>query len=139
MKEIGAQLLVRTVQGLAEDTLKEQPQASFDVSALRHAPKIFTETCAIDWNKGVQDVHNLIRGLSPYPGAVTKLNGKILKIYKSQKEVRPVEQKPGEVLSDNKNYLKFTCADGYITVLDMQLEGKKRMAVEDFLRGNKIN
>jgi methionyl-tRNA formyltransferase len=76
--------------------------------------------------------------LSPFPGALTKLNGKILKIYRSEKEETVTNHQPGEVLTDNKSYLKFACSNGYILVKEMQAEGKKRMLVEEYLRGNKV-
>jgi methionyl-tRNA formyltransferase len=134
MKEIGAQVLVKTVRGLAEGTLKETPQSG-NPSTLKHAPKIFTETSKIDWTKTTAEIHNLIRGLSPFPGAFTLFDNKTLKIYKSEKElVKPLSQ-PGEWETDKKTFLKFACSDGYIRVLDIQAEGKKRMAIEDFLRG----
>lgn len=136
MKEIGAALLVKTVKGLADNSLKEVPQI-FD-AALKHAPKLFTDTCKIDFNKGTEEVHNLIRGLSPFPGAFTSLNGKTLKIYKSEKEINSSADEPGSFKTDNKTFLKFACADGYILVKELQLEGKKRMSVEDFLRGYKF-
>jgi methionyl-tRNA formyltransferase len=88
MKVAGAELLVKTVQGLADGTLKEIPQS--DVNDVPHAPKIFTETCQINWNKTVEEIHNLIRGLSPYPGAFTTLHGKTLKIYRVCLLQRPV-------------------------------------------------
>jgi methionyl-tRNA formyltransferase len=139
MKIIGAALLVETVKGLAAGTLAEQPQANLQPANIKHAPKIDTATCKINWDKPVDEVHNLIRGLSPYPGAFTSLNDKMLKIYRSRKEyVKPLQQ-AGEVLSDNKTFLKFACPNGYIHVKELQLEGKKRMNIEDFLRGNKIN
>ena len=133
MKEIGAQLLVKTVKGLADETIKEAPQ-KFD-AALKHAPKIFTDTCKIDFNKTIEKVHNLIRGLSPFPGAFTFLNGKTLKIYKSEKEISHAPAEPGSFKTDGKSFLKFACADGYVNVKELQLEGKKKMNVEDFLRG----
>jgi methionyl-tRNA formyltransferase len=105
---------------------------------LKHAPKIFTETCQIDWNMGVNSIHNLIRGLSPFPGALTVLDGKILKVYRSKKETTAQNDSPGKVVSDGKTFLKFACTNGYIHILDMQLEGKKRMLVEDFLRGYRL-
>jgi methionyl-tRNA formyltransferase len=137
MKVIGAQLLVKTVHGIAEGNLSEQPQSSVN-SELKHAPKIFTETCIIDWKKTTTEVHNLIRGLSPFPGAITKLNDKILKIYKSEKEAAPVNHQPGDIVTDNKTSLRFACVDGYISVIEMQAEGKKRMRVDEYLRGNRI-
>ena len=89
MKEVGAELLVKTVRGLAEGLLKETPQSAIGNASylhIKHAPKIFTDTCKIDWHKPVDEVHNLVRGLSPYPGAFTFLHNKMLKIYRSEKE-----------------------------------------------------
>lgn len=140
MKEVGAQLLVETIKSIANGTIAEQPQhiIATPESELRHAPKIFTETCTIDWTKTCADIHNLIRGLSPYPGAITQLNGKILKIYRSKKEEVKHNAPPGTIETDHKSFLKFACSDGYIHAIEIQPEGKKRMAVEDFLRGNKV-
>lgn len=150
MKEIGAQVLVKTVKGLAEGTLKEVSQenvqysmlnaqfsneATTHLSPIKHAPKIFTETCKIDFTKTVEEVHNLIRGLSPFPGAFTELNGKMLKIYRSEKETTLVRITAGFHETDGKTFLKFACSDGYIHVKELQLEGKKKMNVEDFIRG----
>ena len=143
MKDIGAQLLVKTVKGLVEGTLKETPQsplASSDGSEteLKHAPKIFAETCRIDFSKSVDEVHNLVRGLSPFPGAFTYLDGKMIKILKGKKEITDPKPPQGQIESDNKTFLKFPCADGYIHVLEIQLEGKRRMKIEEFLRGYKF-
>lgn len=138
MKEVGAQLLVKTVKGLADGSLIEKPQQSFLESVsftLNHAPKIFTETCKIDFSKSVNEVHNLIRGLSPYPGAFTQLQGKTLKIFRSEKEESNQKLVRGEFATDKKTYLKFACSDGYIQVRELQLEGKKKMTTEEFLRG----
>ncbi len=135
MKEVGAQLLVTTVKGLAEGSLQEVPQVSFATAELKHAPKIFTETCTINWNSSCNHIHNLIRGLSPFPGALSRLQEKVLKIYKSKKEITNPSIAPGEWTTDSKTYLKFACTDGYVHVTELQLEGKKRMLVEDFLRG----
>ena len=138
MKEIGAQLLVKTVKGLADKTLKETPQRSTlnsQLSTLKHAPKIFTETCKIDFTKTVNEVHNLIRGLSPFPGAFTFFDGKVLKIFKAdiirQDDIKPL----GVYQTDEKTFLHFTCYNGLIQVKELQLEGKKKMTVEEFLRG----
>ncbi len=138
MKEIGAQLLVKTIKGLAEGTLKETPQSkagNASPSPLKHASKIFTETCRIDFSRTTEEVHNLIRGLSPFPGAFTSLNGKTLKIFRTEKQSWPVKPVPGSYDTDKKTYLKFACSDGYVLVKELQLEGKKKMGVEDFLRG----
>lgn len=141
MKMLGAELLVKTVKLLAQGVIQEQEQDSLadrQNTELKHAPKIFTQTCKIDWNRPVAEVYNLIRGLSPYPAAFTELHGKILKIYKAEKEITIPSSHPGGVESDKKTHLKFACADGYIKVKELQLEGKKRMNVEDFLRGYKF-
>ena len=138
MKEIGADLLLRTVKGLTENTLKESPQLWSDrdgQTMLKHAPKLSTETSKINWNKNADEVHNLIRGLSPYPAAFTILNGKTLKIYKAKKEITQPAITPGEKKTDKKTFLKFACNNGYISITELQLEGKKRMSVEEFLRG----
>jgi len=134
MKEVGARLLVKTIKGLADGSLKEQPQTT-DNGQLRHAPKIFTEACTINWNKPVVEVYNLIRGLAPYPAAFTFLNDKKLKIFKVEKiETEPIDP-VGSFKTDGKTYLHFTCVDGYISLLELQLEGKKKMDTAAFLRG----
>lgn len=141
MKMIGADLLVETVKGLAEGTLQKIDQSEMvngESSILKHAPKLFTENCQVNWNDEVAKIHNLIRGLSPFPGALSTLDGKILKIYRATKELGGHTQPAGKVLSDGKTFLKFACADGYIHIKDLQLEGKKRMLVEDFLRGYRL-
>ena len=141
MKEIGARVLVQTVKGLADGTLKETPQTSIQQPATRikHAPKIFTETCKIDFTNTVDEVHNLVRGLSPFPGAFTYLDGKMLKIYKSEKLQLVSGQtgtvRPGSHETDGKTFLKFACANGYIQLKELQLEGKKKMGIVEFLRG----
>lgn len=138
MKVIGASLLVKTVQGLAEGTLTEKDQDTLiNPATLKHAPKIFTETCKIDWARTTDEIHNLIRGLSPYPGALTTLDEKVLKIYSSKKELSD-NTSPGTIITDGKTFLKFACSDGYIHMLNLQLEGKKRMDIADFLRGYRI-
>ena len=140
MKNIGAALLVKTVDGLKYGSLEEKAQEvvgswQLAVGSLKHAPKIFTDTCKIDWNKPVAEVYNLIRGLSPYPAAFTQLDGKTLKIFRAKKEKTPATSSPGSFETDRKTFLKFACADGYMNVAEIQLEGKKKMLVEDFLRG----
>lgn len=142
MMLLGANLLVTTLTGLINNSLTEKDQETIidnDPTLLKHAPKIFTETCTINWTEDATSIYNLIRGLSPFPGALTKLDDKIIKIFESTKEISSHANKLGSVITDSKTYLKFACADGYVNVLDLQLEGKKRMKVADFLRGNKIN
>ena len=135
MKNIGAGLLVRTVTDLIDGTLKELPQEATE--AIRHAPRLTNETANIDWEKNAGEIFNLIRGLSPSPTAFTFLNGKKLKIYSSQIEMEVHNFSAGKVFTDGKTYLKFACNDGFIRLKELQLEGKKRMPVEDFLRGYK--
>ena len=141
MMVLGAHLLVTTLHGIINNTLTEKDQEDIinnDPNLLKHAPKIFTETCTINWNNTAESVFNLIRGLSPFPGALTKLDDKIFKIFAAQKEISSHQSPAGSVLTDNKTYLKFACADGYLHITDLQLEGKKRMQVADFLRGYTI-
>jgi methionyl-tRNA formyltransferase len=141
MKIIGADLLLETVKGLADGSLREIDQSLIvknESVELKHAPKIFTETCELHWDQPVETLHNLIRGLSPFPGALTMLDGKIVKVYRSKKEMVVHTNVPGKVFTDGKTFLKFACTNGYIHILDMQLEGKKRMLIEDFLRGYRI-
>lgn len=138
MMLIGAELLVKTVKGLADNSLKVIPQSdvqSHQGKLIHHAPKIFTETCKINWNQPVDKLHDFIRGLSPFPGALTMLDGKLLKVFRGLKEKTKHHQNPGELLTDGKTFLKFAGTDGYIHILELQLEGKKKMAIVDFLKG----
>ncbi|HSU28543.1 MAG TPA: hypothetical protein VLJ68_09195, partial [Chitinophagaceae bacterium] len=111
----------------------EQGQAAN--SLIKHAPKIYSSTCKIDWNQPTSQIYNLIRGLSPFPGAFTELGDKTLKVFSSGIELAVPTSRRGRWESDKKSFLKFACADGYIHVKDIQLEGKKRMHIEEFLRG----
>ena len=140
MKETGAKLLLQTIENLSSDKLKEIPQDKFKTISgseeiLHHAPKLSTETCEIQWKKKAAEIYNLIRGLSPYPAAFTFLTGKKLKIFKASYEIANVSGKPGDYTTDNKTFLKFICNNGFISLKEIQLEGKKKMNVEDFLRG----
>jgi len=135
----GAGLLVKTVKAVESGRYNEHPQSEQmpDVE-LKSAPKIFKELCLIDWNKNAAEIYNLIRGLSPIPTAYTTLNGKTFKIFKAEHpETHPAIQ-PGGFLTDHKTYLKFAAKDGFISVTDVQLEGKKRMGIAEFLRGVKL-
>ncbi len=134
----GANLLLRTIKELEKGNLKEvaQPDASnLMTGTLHHAPKIFTEDCEINWNKSVREIYNLIRGLSPYPAAFTFLKEKKLKIFSSQKEKTNDLTEPGMMVTDYKTFLKFAAKDGFISATEIQLEGKKKMKIDDFLRG----
>ena len=140
LKVLGAKVLIKTIQQIENGNVKEQSQFTIHNSqfTIKHAPKIFTETCKIGWNNKTEDIYNLIRGLSPYPCAFTYLHDKMLKIYFGTKEICDHHFANGSVHTDRKKYLKFACADGFIHCTDIQLQGKKRMNTEDFLRGYKI-
>ena len=136
MMVIGAQLLLRSVQALASGTAHPTPQADIEAT---HAPKIHADTCKINFAQPSAMVHNFIRGLSPYPGAWTTLHGKVFKILRSKKitpEITP--EQPGMLMVHGNKDLFISTLDGYIQVLELQLEGKKRMETAEFLRGHPI-
>lgn len=137
MKVAGAELLLKTLMGLAKGSLKETPQSYLTSPAvdIKYAPKIFSSTCLIDWTKPVQNVYDLIRGLAPNPAAFTYFHDKTLKIFKTEKFIQSTNHDPGSFETDKKTYLRFACTDGYINVLELQLQGKKRMGIKEFLRG----
>ena len=130
----GAKLVVKTVQAIANDDYTLSPQD--ETIERKEAPKIFKETCQVNWNKPAVEVYNFIRGLSPYPAAWTTLNGKTLKVFASK--ILEKTSTPGELESDNKSYIRFGCSEGLIDILELQLEGKKRMPVSEFLKGYKL-
>jgi len=137
---IGANLVIKTVEALADGNISPLPQTALKVDPERlHAPKIFKDTCKIDWDKPALAINNLIRGLSPYPAAWTNLkdNGSetAVKIFKAAVEITGHNCKSGEIKSDNKTYLKIACNDGFLHVIDLQLAGKKRLGIDPFLRG----
>jgi len=135
----GAGLLVKTVKGVESGRYNEHPQSALlDGVELKHAPKIFKEDCLIDWNQSAETIYNKIRGLSPLPTAYTPLNEKILKVFTSEFQIVHPGIQPGGFLTDNKTYLKFAAKDGFVSLTDIQLEGKKRMDIEQFLRGVKL-
>ena len=152
LMEMGAELVVNTVEAIIENNVEFRPQKSFIQGSeiLHPAPKITRELCHIDWNGRIKDIYNLIRGLSPYPAAFTELvkDDKVLqmKIYRTEKVTGEEYEAmlagnglssatPGTVLSDGKNYLAIAAADGAISVTELQLAGKKRMPAKDFLIG----
>jgi len=133
---IGANLLVETVKAIEADDYNEVPQPESE--DLKAAPKIFKDFCKVDWNQANQTVYNHIRGLSPYPTAFTTLNDKILKIFKAELDHQQPDIVAGNFLTDGKTYLKFATKDGFIKVIDVQFEGKKRMGIDEFLRGIRL-
>ena len=133
LMELGAKVLGKTVDAIAEGNYPQIPQDH--ITEIKHAPKIFKETCKIDWNNSVEYINNFIRGLSPYPAAYTTLEGKVFKIYKATRTVTsPTHYALGTTATDSKKILRFYGVDGYIDVQECQIEGKKKMNVEEFLR-----
>jgi methionyl-tRNA formyltransferase len=139
LMQTGAQLLVKTVKAIEAGDYQEMPQPSTaDGAELKHAPKIFKEDCQVNWCQPAKKVHDHIRGLSPYPTAYTILQEKTLKIFRANYQVSQPGIQAGGFLSDGKTYLKFACTDGFVNLLEVQMEGKKRMGIEEFLRGVKL-
>ncbi|HMU98385.1 MAG TPA: methionyl-tRNA formyltransferase [Chitinophagales bacterium] len=144
LMQIGAELVLKTVQAVEKNEVQSYAQISNLQSSnliLQHAPKIFKETCLINWNNSAENVQNLIRGLSPYPAAFTYLDNKTLKIYSSiiNEERNLIDTSIGNFYTDGKTFLSFRAADTFIDILELQLEGKKKMTVQEFLRGHRFN
>lgn len=134
----GAEVLLKTVHAIKNNETQPVPQAQLENSAPKVAPKIFKEDCEIIWDRPTDQVYNQIRGLSPYPAAYTRLDGKVLKIFETEKG-QPINRAPGAYATDGKTYLSFATQDGSITVTSLQIEGKKRMQTEEFLRGYRFD
>jgi len=136
MKEAGAKLLIKTVTGLVSNTIKAIPQATtLDESLLKHAPKLFTKDAEINWQDTVEHIHNLVRGLAPFPSAITKIDGKVVKLFSTYILQEKPSESLGAFVTDGKTYAKIACSNGYLGLHDIQWEGKKRMPIVDFLRG----
>lgn len=135
LMELSGKLVVKTVDNLIAGTFTTTPQEEGEVTA---APKIFRDTCRIDWKQPTKKIYDFIRGLSPYPAAWTTLNGKSVKIFETEKDTTTADKKPGSIISDGKTYLKVATEDGTLSIKAIQLEGKKRMNIVDLLRGFKI-
>ncbi|RZL62763.1 MAG: methionyl-tRNA formyltransferase [Pedobacter sp.] len=134
---IGARLIVKTVKAIEDGSYTEVPQPMD--TELKSAPKIFKDFCEINWKQDNNVVYNHIRGLSPYPTAFTSLNDKTLKVFKIEKEEANPKIEAGQFETDGKTFLKFATNNGYIKLLELQLEGKKRMMVDEFLRGVRLS
>ncbi|MEO5603194.1 MAG: methionyl-tRNA formyltransferase [Cyclobacteriaceae bacterium] len=133
----GSALVLKTVQAIQSGKYPSalQPEGI----AIKHAPKIFKETCEINWTGKSHDIHNFVRGLCPYPGAWTTFSDKNFKIFATKLiDKSEISKNPGELSTDNKNYLYVKTNDGWISIDELQPEGKKRMNIVDFFRGNKI-
>lgn len=127
----GADLVLRTVQAIEAEDYPQIDQN--ENQELKSAPKIFREDCEINWDKSAGEVRNFIRGLSPYPGAWTTFRGLTMKVFSAEEIEKNIET--GKFESDGKTYLNVGCSDGSLSIKELQLQGKKRMQVEDFLRG----
>ena len=143
LKNKGAELVLKTVTAIEENKYPQVPQQMENI--LMPAPKIFKETCEVDWGHTSNQIHNFVRGLSPYPAAWTTLNGKNLKIFETRKNIlnenlNYVDINIDKLIikTDQKSFIYFKTSDGWINVLELQLEGKKRMKVNEFLRGYKF-
>ena len=139
---VGGEAVLSTVKEIVAGTVAAIPQDNMygSVEELRPAPKIFRDTCRIDWSKTVQQVYDFVRGMSPYPAAWCELtdnsgSGIALKVYNVVKEFCAHDKAPGTIVTDGKNFFKVAVQDGYVSLADVQLAGKKRMNVVDFLRG----
>lgn len=144
LMRLGGDLVLKTVDAILEGSVKTIPQEELaQVGELRPAPKIFKETCRIDWTIGVKRIYDFVRGLSPYPAAWTELYQEgadpiMLKIFETEKLFCEHSLAPGTIVTDCKTYFKIASSDGYVNVLSLQLAGKKRMEINDFLRGYRI-
>lgn len=145
LMNLGGKLVVETVDAILAGTVKSIPQESMMASnePLRPAPKIFKDTCRMDWSKSVKQVYDFVRGLSPYPAAWTELmqpDGKrlVLKVYEASKVTAQHTLPAGNIQTDGKTFFHVAVEGGYLNLQSIQLAGKKRMAVEDFLRGYKL-
>lgn len=133
----GAALVLKTVKAIEQGDYPSIPQNTSD--EIKHAPKIFKETCQINWDLPSEQIRNFVRGLSPYPAAWTIIEAKTFKIFKcSFAHANSGTLKPGEFITDNKTYLYFKTSNGLIAIDEFQPEGKKRMNIQEFFRGNKL-
>ncbi len=142
LMDIGAALVVKTVDALATGNYKAVAQSEIlDEAEIKHAPKIFKDDCKVDWGKDSETIRNLIRGLSPYPTAWTKLVHTIsdkeipVKLFFAKRVEVAGEAEPGTIKTDGKTFVNVACGTGWLQITDLQLAGKKRMKTEDFLRG----
>ena len=144
LMNIGADLLVETIELVLKGNppIHSQQELIKKADSLKTAPKIFPDDCRIDWDRSVVEVFDHIRGLSPYPTAWTRISvggeEKVIKVYEAEKEKIATNDIPGTLHTEDQKRLLIACRDGYIHVKSLQMEGKKRMPVEDFLRGVRL-
>lgn len=132
----GAGLVLRTVRAVEGGDCKAYPQPVSET--VKHAPKIFKENCEIHWTRSSEEVRNFVRGLSPYPGAWTKIGNNTFKIFRVTTILEMPDTKE-PIHTDNRNFLYMKTADGYVSIEELQPEGKKRMGIREFFRGNKLS
>ena len=132
----GADLILKTVKSIGSGDYKTFPQ---DESQVSKAPKIFHETCEIDFNRSSDEIYNFVRGLSPYPGAWMTLDGLEMKVFDTERSFEDNLATAGTIITDDKRYIKIAASDGYIVLKDVKLQGKKRMDIRSFLNGYKMN
>lgn len=137
LMHLGANVVLQTVNAIESGEVSTQQQVISELD--KPAPKIFRPDCEIDWSQDTESIDCFIRGLSPYPAAWTILQGKMLKIYVIDTEVNSHQLQAGQWQTDGKSVLKFATKDGFICCKEIQLEGKRRMKIEDFLRGFRID
>ena len=141
---LGGKLVLETVDAILDGTVKPIPQEEMAVvGELRPAPKIFKDTCRIDWNQPVKKVYDFIRGLSPYPAAWSELVASenetvVVKIFETEKMYESHQLSVGTVVTDGKKYIKVAVPDGFVSILSLQLPGKKRLKTDELLRGFKL-
>ena len=141
---LGGKLVTETVDAILNDAVKPIPQEEMAVvGELRPAPKIFKDTCRIDWNQPVKRIYDFIRGLSPYPAAWSELvqpDGEtvVMKIFETEKIIQSHQLTPGTLLTDGKTYIHVAAADGIIGIRALQLPGKKRLKTDELLRGFRL-
>ena len=141
LMHLGAHLAVKTWQAIASNTAPNVSQESilakhqWSLDTLKHAPKIFKNDCQIDWQLPASSIAAKIKGLSPYPSATTLLNNLNLKIYEASILAETPDKAAGTMDTDGQTFLRFAAKDAWINILDLQLEGKKRMQIVEFLRG----
>ena len=132
----GGQVIFKTVRAIEENNYK--PIAQQESKDFNEAPKIFKETCEINWDQSAANIHNFVRGLSPYPVAWTQLKDKTCKLFETELTNNPSQGAPGTFESDGKTFFRFNTNDVQLSIKKIQLQGKKQMSIEDFLRGYQL-
>lgn len=136
LRHKGARLVLKTVQAIEAGSCPSQPQVIN--GPLKTAPKIFRETCRINWNQPAINIHNFVRGLCPYPAAWSVLNNKTYKVFKTEVINKEKQGPAGDYVTDHQSFLHVNTADGIISIQELQPEGKRRMTIREFFRGNKL-